>query len=227
MTEMHRRSRLKGAIDPGTTGFPSGDPQLMWWAKYENPDPLHDFSGNAISSTKIAPVSYTGNAKNGLPAISLSASAYNIGLSAASGSFSMVAVLNPTSSNKTYGQYLLDSQTGRFIFAPACNAGSYNQVGWYDGAWHQIAAATTGWQILTWVLTSGGNGEVFRNGTSLGVVAYTAKAIGGTTRAFCAYGSIASTLTGEVGEILLFGRALSSDDRARVEAYLNSKWAIY
>lgn len=227
MTELHRRSRNSGAIDSSALGFPAGDPNLLWWLKYEHPDPLHDFSGNNVSATRVASVYYAASAQNGLPAIGLSASAYDVGLSAASGSFSLVAALAPTSNNQAFGQYLMDSQTGRLIFAPCTNAGSYNQVGWYDGTWRSIAAATTGWQILSWVLTSGGNGEVFRNGASLGTAAYTAKAIGGTTRVFCTYGSIANTLTGSVGELLLFAKALSSDERGRVESYLNTKWAIY
>lgn len=136
-----------------------------------------------------------------------------------------MAALNLTSTAAT--NYLFDSQTGRLIFATGSGSGSPGKLAFFDGAWHDIANATTGWQILTWVLTSGGNGEIFRNGTSLGTAAYTAKAIGGTTALFAAFDNGGNRMSADIGDVLLFSKALSTTERQQAEAHLNAIYAIY
>jgi hypothetical protein len=164
---------------------------------------------------------------NGKPALDFDGTNDNFDLGAisvASGSTSFYIVANPTAASSASGMYFFDTTTGRIIIAQNCAAGSFNQVGWFDGTWRQIAAATTGNQLLTWVLTSGGNGEVFRNGVSLGTAAYSAKAIGSTTTL-----SVAATVPflGKISEFLIYSTAHSTAERLSVEAYLNQKYVLY
>jgi hypothetical protein len=142
-------------------------------------------------------------------------------LSVTSGSKSFFIVGNPTDTSGT-GQYFFDTSTGRIIIAHCAATGAFNQVGWYDGTWRAIAAATTGNQFLEWVLTSGGNGEVWRNGSSLGTAAYSAKAIGGTTTI-----GQGNYYKGKISELLIYDTALSAGNRQLVESYISQKYALF
>ena len=146
------------------------------------------------------------------------------GITVASGSFTFFAASNPTN-NPGEREYFFDCATGRLLICN--NASGSGNVGWYDGTWRTIAAATFTSQILTWVFTSGGNGEVFRNGASLGTAAYSAKAIGGTTNLGSTSGGESDSWKGDFYEFLIYSSALSSANRALVRNYLNNKWAIY
>jgi len=96
------------------------------------------------------------------------------GPTASSGSVSCFASVDQTSASTT--QYMVDTETGRLVIELGASPSA--TVGWYDGAHKETGSATVGEQILTWILTSGGNGECFREGLSLGTAAYTALAIG-------------------------------------------------
>ncbi len=144
------------------------------------------------------------------------------GLTQGSGSLTLIAALNPAVDNSNY-DYLLYSQTGQRLVCHTTSIGG--KLGWHDGAWKSIANAATGFQILSWVLTSGGNGEIFRNGASLGTAAYVAKAIGGTVTLFGQ--SAGANLPCDMGELLIYSTALDAATRVQAETYLNAKWAAY
>lgn len=155
---------------------------------------------------------------------------YAMSLTANAGSFTFVFAYN---NNETFNNsadasgYLLDSQTGRFVIASSSGNDPFNEIGWYDGSWHEIANATNGWQTNQFNLPNGGNGTVYRNGSSLGTAAYTAKAIGGTTTLSGRYNAGGNFLTGDIGEFIIYAKALDASETAALETYLNNKWAIY
>lgn len=146
------------------------------------------------------------------------------GLTVAAGSFSAFFVADITK-NATGRDYFFDTQTGRLLFAN--DADSSDVVGWYDGGWKKLAAAVGGDQILTWILTSGGNGEAFRNGASLGTAAYAAKGIDAETGLGANFQGGQDYAIVDMMEVILYSSALSAGDRQKVESYLNRKWAIY
>lgn len=156
----------------------------------------------------------------------LQANAY----SGPSGSHYLAAVLEPNTTGDTL-QYVLDSDTGtdRLIFAHLTN--SSGQVGWFDGSWHSIAAASTSPQVLEWVLGpqgDTGNGYVYRNGTLLGSAAYTARALGTSVSLFDNQDTPTSgnQYLGYAGDVLYYSGAVSDRDRARLRRYLARKHSI-
>ena len=93
-----------------------------------------------------------------------------------------------------------------------------------------MAAAVYGSiQGLTWVLTSGGNGEVFRNGSSIGTAGYTYRNISavGATYLGSSFDGASDKISGDIMEFLIYEAALSASDREQVETYLNNRWSIY
>ena len=200
------------------TGLSDDDPVTTW----------PDSSGNGNDATQATagkkPL-YKVGIQNGLPVVRADGTDDFMsltGMTAPAGGFTLIAVLDPPATGET--KYFLDSATPRHIFQALSSSG--DKVGWYDGTHHPIAAAQSGFQILSWVLTSGANGEIFRNGSSLGTDPYTALAIGGSVGLFANPTGSASWLAADLGESLLYSTALSSGDRQQVEQYLSDKWGI-
>ena len=229
------RTRNAGLSDRNALSFnPVDIGNLQLWYKgsdfnsFSDADrisPLHDYSGNTgRNAIALVAVTYKTAIKNGLAILRASSSSCTISINLGSGSFTFVVAADMANANAI--QYIFDCATGRLIIAQGVS-GDQTKVGWYDGSWRSIAAATTGWQILTWVLTSGGNGEMFRNGSSLGTAAYTAKAIGGSTRIFSTNGSSTVTTNCDLGDFLLYNKALNATELADIHGYLNGKWGIY
>jgi len=189
---------------------------------------INDKSGNgknANQSTESRRWAYYANSKNSLSVISRSTNAAGYiltGLTSTSGSYTFFFIVN----RATIGNWLFDTQTGRFVLS-TYNNGNYS---WNDpGGWHDIASTTTGWQSLTYHFTSGGNGVIYKNGSSLGSAAYTVRNIGSAVGLFSDYSVSGSSnaFVGDAGEFILYNTALSDTDRGTVETYLNNKWAIY
>jgi hypothetical protein len=119
--------------------------------------------------------------------------------------------------------WLFDTETGRMVIGNATDA---DKIAYYDDAWHDIAATTAGWQALTWILASGGNGLIFRNGVYLGYGTYTAKAIGGAVGFLIDKSFTARMWGADVGEFLIYSRAHTLSEVAKMNAYLKAKWGI-
>ena len=147
------------------------------------------------------------------------------GMTVGVGSLTFFIATNPTSIAATL-KYFIDIHVGRLIVAHTTDDAAF-KVGWYDGAFDSVAAAQTGAQSLCWHFTSGGNGEVFRDGSSLGTAAYTAKAIGGNVGLFSEADGSSKYVSGDAFEVIIYDSALSTGNRQAVETYLNNKWAIY
>ena len=147
------------------------------------------------------------------------------GMTVSAGSFTFFYVVNPANIGGT-NKYFFDTETGRFILGHFTSGAG--KTGWNDDAWQDIADAIVGTQILTFHFNSGGNGEMYRDGVSLGSDTYTAKAVGDGVGIMSKFdGAVTFCLEADLMEVLVYDSALSIAHRQNVEAYLNNKWAVY
>ena len=203
------------------TGLVDADPVGTW----------SDQSGNgrdATQATAAKKPTYKTNIQNGKPVVRFDSidDGLSVTMSLAAGSWSCYAVVLVPSAT-TAGNYVLDAETGRLIFSPR-DSDDNTKVGWYDGLWKDIAAITSGWKLLAWILTSGGNGEVFVDGVSKGTAAYSAQAIGGAIAIGTRYNiNGTNNLRSDLGEFALYSGAHTVADRQQLENYYNTKWAVY
>ena len=191
------------------------------------PTAIADQSGFGRNATANAAGSYLTANQNGLNAVSLSSSAFAISMAQTASDFSFFIACNPATATGAggNGRYFLDVQTGRLIFAQVAGVNSLNKVGFYDGAWKEFGAATTGAQILEYVLDDAG-AVCYRNGTSIGTAAYTQKAIGGNVRLFKHNSESSAYADGKFFECVLIVGAVSTDTRQKIEGYLAHKWGL-
>ncbi len=136
------------------------------------------------------------------------------------------AITGPTIA--TGGRWLIDSETGRLVFAlRSARVTNDPKAGYFDaGGWKDIADGTSHFQILRWVL-SGTSGEMFRNRMSIGTGTYSARAMGGTVAVGANYSGSGGFIGCDVGELLIFQGALSAEDQLKVQQYLESRWLDY
>lgn len=204
-----------GAETPYTiTPVAGTSDRVTTWADQSGNGPNGTQSTNPTRPAKVP------NVQNGMPGILGRAGTYfSLPLSIAINNWTLFAVIAPSSSIGSI--YILDSQTGRLVFYHTASGGP--NVGFYDGAFHPIAAASNTLQILEWVLDSSSSGNVLRNGTSLGTAAYAQNAFGGTVGLMGSYVG-GNNYIGYVYEFVLYAGAKSAADRSLVRTYLKSKW---
>lgn len=124
--------------------------------------------------------------------------------------------------------YKRTANTSQAILSNGASTYMYLQYGssFYIGNNSKAGAMTTNtWYVRSGTGLSDGTGtEYFSNGASLGTVA-------GGTNVFNAFRYVGTAggafLAGYIAEILIFDRVLNSTDRALVNGYLNSKYAVY
>lgn len=120
---------------------------------------------------------------------------------------------------------LISWLSGGTIFR-AANA-YLGDVGWFDAAAVRIAAVSTGAQVVCWTLdSSGGTGEVFRDGSSLGTGTYTSRALAASGRIFAHVGSATSgnPVGLKLARILHAPSVLTADEIAATFAYLQQEY---
>lgn len=252
------RTRYPGAIDGRTIPSFSLSNILLWYdfsdvstlftdagitnvmADSDKIYQVNDKSGNGYNGTQTTEGSrplYKTAVKNGLSVgrfngVSTTGSHFNITMSAASGSFTMISCFydNITGASYNNPRGIFDTEIGQLIFLRQTNV-DLPTFGYYDGTYRNVGSiAHQVWEINSWVLNANiSTGYCFRNGEQIGSsLPYSAKAIGGRVR-LCAFQDTLSNylLAADVCEVLLYSSALSDTNRQSVEAYLNSKWAIY
>ena len=213
--------------DAGSTKV-SADGQAIYQANDKSGE-----GNNALQSLETDRPLYKTNVKN-----SLSVSRFDgansmmllTGMTVAAGSFTFFFVYDNNETldaSSSASGYLLDIQTGRFICAPVTGSATYKEVAWYDGSWHDIADAINGWQTNIFHFTSGGNGVVYRNGSSIGSDSYSEQAIGDAIGLGAKYDTTSPFVKGDIGSVIAYNTALSDANRQSVETYLNNKWSIY
>lgn len=134
-----------------------------------------------------------------------------------------VVVKDPTPTSGT-AKAFFDSNTGRLIISHLAN--STPKLGYFDGTWRNIANVASGAQILTWILDSTNNSDVFRNGTNLGSAAYVQKALGGGTRIMSDSSGTSQFTGGDLCEMLIYSGALAQADTEDIGNYLATRWGI-
>lgn len=100
-------------------------------------------------------------------------------------------------------------------------------VGLFDGVWKIFGTTALGEQALTWHLDNGGNAsEVYRDGVSIGTDTFGAHTISGTVTLGAAVGGGSQWADMQLGELLVYNRALTTDELADVHAYLTGKFDL-
>lgn len=141
---------------------------------------------------------------------------------------------NPTLQQAATGIWLMDDVTGRLIFTQANLASPNGRVAFFNNASYQgNAANTTGPQILTFELISGGatNAAIYRNGTSIasGLNYNTQLQFGGAASRNIALGSSnlggAGWFEGDIYEVIGLN-VTGTAARQRVEKYLGARYGI-
>lgn len=172
---------------------------------------ITDSSGN-ITSTNSGTTDATGFIGNGR----LYNSTDNILLK----SISIAQATNKTISAWVYpttlgsSHFIMDSQTGRLV--TALDDGAVIKIGYFDGTdWRNSGTSATlnTWQKVHWALDSTNSlGYVYKNGfNATGSLAYSPKAIGGTTRLGRNFGAGSNYFRGTLDEFRIKTSLSSSD----------------
>lgn len=144
-----------------------------------------------------------------------------------SGSHTFVFVYDPARDSDSHLEYLFDTSSGRLITAHIRDIVGVGNIAFFDGAWKVDSQDTIADpQIVEFVLESGGNGEIVRNGVSLGTAAYTARAISGNRHFFSQNDGSANYYEGAAAEIIYWSRAVSVGDRRALRLALAEKYGI-
>jgi hypothetical protein len=133
-------------------------------------------------------------------------------------------VCNSTLLGEGDRSFLFDVKRGRLTLDAADMNPPY-KLGWHDSAWHEIAEAQTGPQILTWFFADR-TGEVFRNGVLLGQADYTPRSLRGKMSLGANYNGSYGRFNGIIAEVIYYNRALTLVERQRVEQYLSERFGI-
>lgn len=124
--------------------------------------------------------------------------------------------------------YLLDFQTGRLIFANTVDSGNGSRgPAIFDGTWRGVDSRQSGAQIISWVMSSSGNGAIYRSDTAIVEnLPFTQRAFNGSIAIARHSSTTASFFNGGIGEIILINATVSADDRQLINGYLHWKWGL-
>jgi hypothetical protein len=180
--------------------------------------------GNATQSNATKKAKWYSN--SGRPVLKFyGAEDYNLPVSLSAGSVTLFCAIEIVDATSIV-TYLIDSATGRFIFALV--SGTSQQTGWYDTniTWRSFGTITNGWHTLIWWLENTQTSYVYLDGAPLGAGAiYNSTAIGGATTLGSKYDESASWMYANLGELGLYNSALSSVDLASLQSYLKARWS--
>lgn len=88
-------------------------------------------------------------------------------------------------------------------------------------------ASTTAAQVLTWVLSAGAGGSIYRNAVLVGSGgSYDATSLNAATGVFSAAHAAYGFFTGQIGEIVLYDRALSGGELTTLINYMKNEYGI-
>ena len=122
-------------------------------------------------------------------------------------------------------QEILFSETGQLAFAHV--AATTGQMGYYDGtAWRQAGASTsaTGAHTLTFNLTGGGSGLIYKDASLLATLTYSSKSLSARCGLGASYDGTAQYLNGHICELAYWNRSLASYEMDIVQAYYKQKY---
>lgn len=213
------------------TGVSDGNPIATWAGSTLSRD--GSSSGSARPTYKVG-------IKNGLPVVRCEAG-FPRGMNitnwstVSNSSWTAYIVCNPSVVDDPIALGWLMRQQGGLgdltLYADNNVAGA-DQVGFFNSSADQnIAANTTGWQILSWHLKKSGSvGEVYRNLTLLGSGTYPSGGLSISALGILSSGSPPAAPTefiGDVGDIILFSGEHSTPEREQIINTLNARWNIF
>lgn len=176
-----------------------------------------DLSGNddhAVQNTEAKQGIFRGNTL-GLQ-MDGSDDGYSLPIASSTGSYTVIVRVAPTT--VASARYIIDAQIGRLIFTMTDAAGQYS---YYDGVFRQFGAASTGEQVLTFLLNGTGQGSIRKNGTALNTLTYASKNIGGSVALGMHNSGTGAHLNGYFrGGIIIAERIFTVDEIALGEAWV-------
>lgn len=127
-------------------------------------------------------------------------------------------------SNNTDGQRLIDSTTGRLIFAYSDNS---TKNCYYDGTFRNGGTPRTDAHVLSFVCEAASSGAIYTNGVASATgLGYAQKALTGTTLIGCANAIGNSHYHGIIAEILIYQGAHTASQVGTVTTYLKTKYGL-
>lgn len=192
-------------------------------------------ASNGTQGTDANRPAYNASGINGRPSIDFgSATWLALAMSKVAGDHTIFVVHQPDGIIGTgggTGQYMLDFATGRLVIAHL-SATVSGALGYYDGAFRTVAAAS-GAQILAFRLnaTGGNSASIRRNGaTILSGQAYTQRALGGAVQSIGSDSAHAWTTAGQyfgkIGRVAIYSGNLSDANVQIVERGLGRYYGI-
>jgi hypothetical protein len=194
---------------------------------------LRDLSGNGKNAVQLTGANQPVYTTNGLGTTGGTGTKQTIkfdgtndymsltGLTAGLNDYTFFFIANPTS--VAASKYYFDSATTRlgiFHTDPSAN------LAFYQSASQGSAPSITGAQIVTYKLDSTNGARIYRNGIITTTGTYSKVAISANV-AIGSYNNFGSAyFTGDIGEILIYGSALSDSDRQIVELDLSNTWGV-
>lgn len=217
----------------------AADSDTITFDQSGNVDLWLDKSGNERNFSQAASSArpeYIAESLNGNPAVFFDTSKY---LERANGwvsgtSHTVIAVLDPPASGDR--KYLLSagvtesSGEGNEPLLLFSLRNNNEDLGFFDGtAWQGTAPATTGPQILGFVLNGGGSAETFRDGASLeAAIPYAGNDFDPARRVVLGarVGAVDNWSGAKISELIKIDGVISVSDRQKVEGYLAHKWGL-
>lgn len=211
------------------TNAPTGTLLVNGWA---------DQSGNGKNATSVVNPAYTASAKNGKPAITFSGAELMTTANIFNGAnartiFAVYYVDNNTTPNTICGQTNDVEVVGGsfFLLQARSDLNSNPYLASADDDLSGSAFVNQVWKI-SMADYDGTTANLYSNGTNVGTNEFSWNTHNGT---FCigSYftnddsSNLQELLIGEVAEIVVYNRVLTTPERQQVEAYLNAKYSIY
>jgi len=194
---------------------------------------------NASSSGAARPT-YKTDCINNLPCLNFDGGDYmdTVSLGVTSATMTYIAVINPTTISSsaytsfvmTYGAYSAGNNSVHFQIRTGADQNKF-QFAPVNGSQSAIstAALVANTPYILSAIDNASNIVLYKNGASAVSVSTTSadKTLGVLNIGSYNDGSTRSRyLTGYVGEIIIFDRALKAEERQSIESYLGKKWGI-
>lgn len=178
----------------------------------------------APASNSVAPiiVADSGDGLNNRPAVRFDGVDDLVSSTIVTASSNYTFIVVASYAANTANMEFFDSDTGaerlRFDAETNVTAGQLGFFTNFDGLSEQ--PLSSGPQLLSYVLTQGTGGSIFRDGTLIGAGTYnTSTGINGSA-------NIGQLFRGDIAEVILYNQALSTEELNRVQCYLASKYNI-
>lgn len=186
-----------------------------------------DKSGNAndlVATTSVTTqATWKTNVKNGKAVVRFNgtASQFTKSLGSLSAHTVIAAFVESNTSGSGYGTLML-SNSGLHGFQMKRQATSLYMLDYYGGADHDSATIAAGtWSLATWDLSGTGTFNAWKNGVQY----FTNQTGADSSVTYDRVGGHGSEwMQGDIGDLIVYNRALNATERGQVESWLQTKW---